>query len=688
MSARRLAPSKRNAVPFETGVSEPGPLIVQFDGGGPAVLRLVLLENKGWEEWTEETHEPGVWHLHWRSTRFKPSHYRLALPFQRLNHLPGSSVITKKDTLHKSLQKFRSIHGSVFDFYPEGYILPTEYTKFVKVYAKTSALPDDEKPIWICKPTDLSRGRKIFLMRDLGDLRFDQPTLIQRYIDDPLTVGDYKLDLRLYVLVTSCHPMRAFLYKEGMIRFGTEKYAADIDLSNLYSHLTNASINKYSDTYHDDKDVIGGGSKWTYTRLVQHCRDRYGIDIHAVWPHIITLINCTLMLLPPAVPVNPSCFELLGFDVMLDKALKPWIVEVNCSPALGMDCKCDRDIKIPLVNDMIDVLQFVATEDIAQQQAQLDARSVSPTRDGERRRKRGGARPPPPAASRHSRPSHPRASPFRPAGARGVRGTASATTTRSRAAPKPGVRRAGSGRVGAGRASAAASSAKASRGAPSKSGPASRPKGPSGARTRGLPSTRGPAGGSPDTESAAASGAVESESTAGETKPDPSSATTTPEHEVKLADVAGTTTPSDHDEGPQKPARAGHETCMRGPYGGLVPGAIGNYQQIFPFNDRTEILATTLTNSVINGDAPLVMQECLRDIIGEIRAADKAAAKANRRRNAAAAKAQKRASDKGSDPPAASTAGRIAAVAGAGSGAGGGAGAGSASRTSGDRAGS
>ena len=35
---------------------------------------------------------------------------------------------------------------------------------------------------------------------------------------------------------------RVFLHKEGMVRFGTEKYTPDTDLTNLYSHLTNACV--------------------------------------------------------------------------------------------------------------------------------------------------------------------------------------------------------------------------------------------------------------------------------------------------------------------------------------------------------------------------------------------------------------------------------------------------------------
>ena len=56
-------------------------------------------------------------------------------------------------------------------------------------------------------------------------------------------IDGYKWDLRIYVAVTSINPLRIYVYEEGLVRFASEKYDTS-DLKNIYSHLTNYSINK------------------------------------------------------------------------------------------------------------------------------------------------------------------------------------------------------------------------------------------------------------------------------------------------------------------------------------------------------------------------------------------------------------------------------------------------------------
>jgi hypothetical protein len=51
-----------------------------------------------------------------------------------------------------------------------------------------------------------------------------------------------------------------------------------------------------------------------------------------------------------------NCFEIFGFDVLLDSDLKPWLIEVNLSPALATDSPIDMTIKSTLLSDTFNMM--------------------------------------------------------------------------------------------------------------------------------------------------------------------------------------------------------------------------------------------------------------------------------------------------------------------------------------------
>lgn len=56
-----------------------------------------------------------------------------------------------------------------------------------------------------------------------------------RYVDRPLLINGSKFDLRLYVLVTSVNPLRAYMHTDGLARFASGKYK----FIHPFNHLTN-----------------------------------------------------------------------------------------------------------------------------------------------------------------------------------------------------------------------------------------------------------------------------------------------------------------------------------------------------------------------------------------------------------------------------------------------------------------
>ena len=56
------------------------------------------------------------------------------------------------------------------------------------------------------------------------------------------------------------------------------------------------------------------------------------------------------------------CFEILGFDVMLDDTLRPWILEVNHAPSFVCDTPLDTKIKKGLLLDVVRLLNLTVTK--------------------------------------------------------------------------------------------------------------------------------------------------------------------------------------------------------------------------------------------------------------------------------------------------------------------------------------
>jgi hypothetical protein len=52
------------------------------------------------------------------------------------------------------------------------------------------------------------------------------------------------------------------------------------------------------------------------------------------------------------------CFQILGFDIMLDKKLVPYLVEVNQMPSFQTDSPLDYKIKKAVINDALSILNL------------------------------------------------------------------------------------------------------------------------------------------------------------------------------------------------------------------------------------------------------------------------------------------------------------------------------------------
>lgn len=110
----------------------------------------------------------------------------------------------------RNVDRLQRRHGQV-SLLPKFFILPHSWEDFMQ-YIK-----HNPNRMWIRKPLASSRGRGIRLLsKPLKVSPTCNKCIIQEYVQKPLCVHGYKFDVRIYMAVTSFHPMRAYLFQNGV----------------------------------------------------------------------------------------------------------------------------------------------------------------------------------------------------------------------------------------------------------------------------------------------------------------------------------------------------------------------------------------------------------------------------------------------------------------------------------------
>ena len=227
-----------------------------------------------------------------------------------------------------------------------------------------------KSPYVIVKPEASCQGRGIFLTKKFEDINPEEKHVVQEYLTKPYLIDDLKFDLRIYVLVTSCDPLRIFIHEDGLTRFATEEYEkpSQYNSDNMCMHLTNYAINKNNSNFifNEDPDIDDIGHKRSLKSTYDHLQEE-GYDVIQLKSRIDDIIIKTLCAIQPNLCHHyrscqsddlsrSMCFEILGFDVIIDKKLNPYVLEVNHTPSFSTDSPLDRTIKKAVISQALELV--------------------------------------------------------------------------------------------------------------------------------------------------------------------------------------------------------------------------------------------------------------------------------------------------------------------------------------------
>jgi tubulin polyglutamylase TTLL6/13 len=283
--------------------------------------------------------------LIWHDTIKDVDFFSSLLPWQIVNRIPNMNYLCRKTPFVYGLQKIIPYFPELFTFLPLSFVLPQQDADFVAAFAK-----QDKR--FIVKPDGGSFGRGIQILNP--GQTYNTPNglaVAQEYIDSYL-IENTKFDFRVYVLVASVTPLRIYVYRDGVARFCSE----ESNDSSIYSQLTNVALNKGRPGIDMSK----------ISRLISDVlpiMEAQGIDIDLLWKKIDRAIALAVISAYGSLKrgedkrcpgkAYPRCFQMLGFDVLFDKQLNPWILEVNYRPSLKFYKGRERRMKVGMIRDVL-----------------------------------------------------------------------------------------------------------------------------------------------------------------------------------------------------------------------------------------------------------------------------------------------------------------------------------------------
>ncbi|EKX43451.1 hypothetical protein GUITHDRAFT_110575 [Guillardia theta CCMP2712] len=322
---------------------------------------------------------------------------------QLVNVLPGVEVLSNKSKLLRCLEEHAKSSGCDLGFLPMSKIASNPRGLLQgagDLLGKEGEEMARDERIWIIKPSNNNQGTGIVvcrtcdipaISRDIwvdsldvieplraaeegraerrsaakkergkksasGEKRLLRPgdeVILQEYIMNPLLIARRKFDIRAFCLVASVNPRLFLRYDDFYLRRACEAFDVK-DLGRKSSHLTNICVQKHHPLFGED-------SVWDASRFRQYLesKDLGGMLDDQILPGIERIMTDCVQAALPTLSTRRGCFQLLGFDLLIDVSGHVYLLEVNRNPDLQSHTRRLHGIFHALLEDTLQVVTDV-----------------------------------------------------------------------------------------------------------------------------------------------------------------------------------------------------------------------------------------------------------------------------------------------------------------------------------------
>ena len=318
--------------------------------------------------------------------------------FQKINRFLNYQEYVSKSLLYLNYKKIRDKYPLDFDYMFETYSFPEEKEAILRKFRNYSIKKDND--LWMIKPKLGSLGSKIRLLKDISSINL-RNYILTKYLKNPYLIRGYKNDFRFHGLVTSIKPLKLYLYNEGLVRLASEKYNSSISSNqNDFAILTNIFINKKNKVnykYPINISNIEDSNLWNLETFQNYCENN-NINYNKMFSEVGDIFIKTMLSVRKKIIGNiekyklnySNFYHLIGFDIIFDENLKPYLLEANRRCSFRYDNVAEKFYAYNIMADTLNIVGIIPNFKFDYQIKKKDLKDILEQSLCELSRPRGG----------------------------------------------------------------------------------------------------------------------------------------------------------------------------------------------------------------------------------------------------------------------------------------------------------